>query len=186
MNLYDLSKLKMLIVEKQAPMCAMLRQILRELGVGEVFDATSPEIGYEEFNNSKPDLVLTDWAPDFDGLGLVRKIRNDETSYFPQVPIILATAYNETSHIYEALDAGITEYLSKPLSARLLYLRIASVIENKRPFVRAGEFIGPDRRRKRKTLNGKERRGSNENDPSPVDTNLNYVPTALRTSVAGG
>ena len=129
MNLYDLSKLKMLIVEKQAPMCAMLRQILRELGVGEVFDATSPEIGYEEFNNSKPDLVLTDWAPDFDGLGLVRKIRNDETSYFPQVPIILATAYNETSHIYEALDAGITEYLSKPLSARLLYLRIASVIE---------------------------------------------------------
>lgn len=184
MNLYDLTNLKMLIVEKQAPMRAMLRQVLRELGVAEVFDATSPENGFEEFNISRPDLVLTDWAPNFDGLGLVRKIRNDETSFFPQAPIIMVTAYNETSHIYEALDAGMTEYLSKPLSARLLYLRIASVIENKRPFVRTAEFAGPDRRRKRNTLDGQDRRGGKQSVPSSEETISNDVPTALSMSPA--
>ena len=58
----------------------------------------------------------------------------------------MVTAYDETSHIFEALDAGMTEYLSKPLSAKLLYLRIAAVIENKRPFVRASERTGQGRR----------------------------------------
>lgn len=143
---YDLSNLKVLIVEKQAPMRTMLRQVLREFGVGGIFDASSPKDGFDEFNQTRPDLVLTDWAPDFDGLGLVWKIRNDEASVFPLAPIIMVTAYNETSHMFEALNAGMTEYLSKPLSAKLLYLRIAAVIENKRPIVRASEPTGRGRR----------------------------------------
>ncbi|MBL4690376.1 MAG: response regulator, partial [Rhodospirillales bacterium] len=67
-------------------------------------------------------------------------------SVFPHTPIIMVTAYDETSHFFEALDAGMTEYLSKPLSAKLLYLRIAAVIENKRPLVRASEPTGQGRR----------------------------------------
>jgi DNA-binding response OmpR family regulator len=159
---YDLSCIKVLIVEKQAPMRSMLRQILHEFGVSEVFDAASPEDGFETFNQARPDLVLTDWAPDFDGLELVRKIRNDETSVFPHAAVIMVTAYSETDHIYEALDVGMTEFLSKPLSAKLLYLRIASVIENKRPFVRSAEFNGPDHRRKMKNISDPERRSSGQ------------------------
>jgi DNA-binding response OmpR family regulator len=131
-------------------------------------------------------MFLTDWAPDFDGLGLVRKIRNDESSVFPQVPIIMVTAYNETNHIYDALDAGMTEYLSKPLSASLLYLRISSVIENKRPFVRTREFAGPDRRRKRTSLNDQDRRGHDLDDPAHETPGSNDTPATGRTKVAGG
>ncbi len=146
MNMYDLSQISVLIVEKHPPMRTMLRQVLKEFGIDNVYDAPTPERGFEEFNQSKPDLVLVDWTPNFDGLSLVRDIRNHEDSIFPQAPVIMVTAYNESNHIYEALDAGMTEYLSKPVSAKLLYLRSASVIENKRRFTRAGGFIGPDRR----------------------------------------
>ena len=155
---YDLSKIKMLVAEKQAPMRTMFRQVLREFGVEIVFDSSNPEDAFELFNHNKPDLVLTDWAPDFDGLGLLRKIRTDPDSEYMQAPVIMVTAYNETSHIYKDLDAGMTEYLSKPLSAKLLYLRIVSVIQNKRCFIRVNEFIGPDRRLNFREFSGRNRR----------------------------
>ncbi len=120
MNNYDLSKIRVLVVEKQAPMRTLLRQVLREFGVKNVDDAMTPEDGFECFNQTTPDLVLVDWAPDFDGLKLVQKIRNDEESVFQQAPVIMVTAFNETNYIFEALDAGITEYMTKPISAKLL------------------------------------------------------------------
>ncbi len=162
MKTYNLSQLAVLIVEKHPPMRTMLRQILHEFGVGNVYDASKPELGFEEFNESEPDLVLVDWAPDFDGLSLVRDIRTHEDSIFPQAPVIMVTAYNESNHIYEALDAGMTEYLSKPVSAKLLYLRIVSVIENNRHFIRSGDFIGPDRRRRQNPFGGDDRRADFE------------------------
>ena len=168
MNMYDLSQISVLIVEKHPPMRTMLRQILHEFGIGNVYDASTPELGFEEFNESEPDLVLVDWAPDFDGLSLVRDIRTHEDSIFPQAPVIMVTAYNESNHIYEALDAGMTEYLSKPVSAKLLYLRIASVIDNKRRFIRANGFIGPDRRRRDHAFGGDDRRGDFEESRGPL------------------
>ena len=159
MKTYNLSQISVLIVEKHPPMRTMLRQILYEFGVENTYDASTPELGFEEFNVSGPDLVLVDWTPDFDGLSLVRDIRTHEDSIFPQAPLIMVTAYNESNHIYEALDAGMTEYLSKPVSAKLLYMRIVSVIENRRRFIRAGDFIGPDRRRHQNAFGGDDRRG---------------------------
>lgn len=148
MEKYDLSSLKVLITERQAPMRTLIRQVLREFGILDTFEAASPEDGFEVFNQETPDLVLCDWAPNFDGLSLLRNIRTRPDSIFPQAPVIMVTAYNETTHVYEALDSGMTEYLSKPLSARLLYTRFVSVIENKRRFIRADNFTGPDRRRR--------------------------------------
>ncbi len=42
-----------------------------------------------------------------------------------------------------------TEFLAKPISAKQLYMRLVSVIEGNRPFVRVNSFFGPDRRRRR-------------------------------------
>ena len=164
MKNYDLSKIGVLVVEKQAPMRTLLRQVLREFGVEKIEDAMTPEVGFERFNETTPDLVMVDWAPDFDGLKLVQRIRTDEESVFPQVPVIMVTAFNETNYIFEALDAGMTEYMTKPISAKLLYLRIVSVIENKRSFIRAGEFIGPDRRRRKSIFGGQNRRDETAGD----------------------
>ncbi len=169
MNNYDLSKIGVLVVEKQAPMRILLRQVLREFGVKKIDEAMTPEDGFEIFLETTPDLVLVDWAPDFDGLKLVQRIRNDEESVFPLVPVIMVTAFNDTNYIFEALDAGMTEYMTKPISAKLLYLRIVSVIENKRPFIRAEEFIGPDRRRREGIFGGSNRRDETAEDTGTMN-----------------
>jgi two-component system, chemotaxis family, chemotaxis protein CheY len=58
-----------------------------------------------------------------------------------------------------ARDAGVTEFLAKPISAKALYNRILNVVAHPRPFIRTKTYFGPDRRRN--TLNpyaGPERR----------------------------
>jgi len=46
-----------------------------------------------------------------------------------------------------ARDAGITEFLTKPISAKSLYERIVNVVVRPRPFVKTKTYFGPDRRR---------------------------------------
>ena len=60
--------------------------------------------------------------------------------------------------IVAARDAGVTEFLKKPLSANVIGLRLMQTLENPRPFVEAPTYAGPDRRRTTRT-GGPERRG---------------------------
>ena len=54
----------------------------------------------------------------------------------------------------------MTAFLAKPISAVALYRRLCTVINDHRPFVRVGDFFGPDRRelRREKSYLGVERR----------------------------
>ena len=57
-----------------------------------------------------------------------------------------------------ARDLGANEALVKPLSAKKLANRIMRVVDYPRPFIRARDFFGPDRRRKEKPFRGDDRR----------------------------
>jgi DNA-binding response OmpR family regulator len=57
------------------------------------------------------------------------------------------TGFSEKRRVFQARDAGVTEFLVKPFNARDLYRRIAQLIERPRQFVRSEDFFGPDRRR---------------------------------------
>ncbi len=161
MKSYDLSNISVLIVEKHSHMRTILRQVLRQFGVPNVFDAADPDIGFQRYKDCYPDIVMVDWGPDFDGLALVSKIRLGNDAGNPWVPMIMCTANTEKRFIVEARDAGATEYLLKPVSAKKIYDRIVSVVDDARSFVRTESFIGPDRRRRNQPYGGEERRKEN-------------------------
>ena len=106
----------------------------------------------------KPDIVLCDWTPDLDGIEFIRRIRLDDESVNPYVPIVVVTANTELRHVCIARNNGMTEFLAKPVSAKTIYSRLCSVIENPRPFIRVNDFFGPDRRRRSFAFNGEDRR----------------------------
>ena len=85
--------------------------------------------------------------PIFDGLELVQMIRQPAANANPYVPIIMLTGHSEKHRVVRARDAGITEFLAKPISATALYERILNLIANPRPFIRTKTYFGPDRRR---------------------------------------
>jgi len=73
-----------------------------------------------------PDIVLTDWnMPIMDGLELCRNIRDNEV--IPFVFVIVMTACDTTTdRLVEAFDAGVDDYLTKPLNERELLARLRS------------------------------------------------------------
>lgn len=144
----DFNRLRFVVIDDNAHMRRIIRTLLHSFGAREVNEAEDGAAGLEAFTQNVPDIVITDWAmPIFDGLELTQMIRQPGANTNPFVPIIMLTGHSEKNRVVEARDAGITEFLAKPLSAKSLYERIANVVINPRPFVRTKTYFGPDRRR---------------------------------------
>ncbi len=159
MSEYDLANINVLIVDDYQPIRYILRGILREFGIANVVDKANGREALEALKAFPADVLITDYSMfPIDGLELAETIRSGEAGVDPYLPIILITAYTEMDIILRARDAGVNEFLAKPISAKLVYYRLRSIIENPRPFVRAEEFFGPDRRRRVLPVPGQERR----------------------------
>lgn len=146
---YQLNAVKILVVEDNQPMLEITKTLLATFGVGDILGAKDGGEGFRTFCEENPDIVIVDWMmKPVDGISLARMIRNDPKSPNPYVPIILMTGFSEKRRVIQARDAGITEFLVKPFTARDLYKRVTQIIERPRQFVRSEDFFGPDRRRK--------------------------------------
>jgi two-component system chemotaxis response regulator CheY len=144
----DFNRLRFVIIDDNAHMRRILRTLLHGFGVREVIEAEDGASGLEAFTNQMPDIIIADWAmPIFDGLELTQMIRQPGGNSNPFVPIIMLTAHSERSRVLAARDAGVTEFLVKPISANALHDRIVNVVCNPRPFIRTATYFGPDRRR---------------------------------------
>lgn len=159
MSSYNLEKLHVLVVEKNGNLRRLVCEVLRQLGIKSLQSTAEIREAFEMFSKFPADLVFTDWSPGLDGIEFLNMIRQHEESRDVYVPVIMVTAFTEIHHVCAARDAGINEFLAKPFSARHIYARIKSVIENPRLFVRNdGVYFGPDRRRRKIDWGGKERR----------------------------
>lgn len=161
---YNLSMLSVLIADKNAYMRRILRSILREINIRLVTEAVTPEDAFK-FLATKPfDLAFVEWAPDFDGNAVVRRIRRDINAASRLNPIITTSAYTEFQYMVAARDAGSDQFLAKPFTVKMILQQLKAVIENQQPFVRSKAYFGPCRRRKQKPPpDGWERRKNPEN-----------------------
>jgi two-component system chemotaxis response regulator CheY len=177
----DFNKLRFLVIDDNAHMRRILRTLLHGFGARDVYEAEDGAAGLEAFTHYMPDIVLTDWAmPIFDGLELAQMIRQPGANGNPYVPIIMLTGHSEKKRVLAARDAGITEFMAKPISAKALYQRILNVVANPRQFIKTKTYFGPDRRRNPATnYAGPERRKG-----GPADV-LRQTPLLDKAKVAG-
>jgi CheY-like chemotaxis protein len=167
----DFHRLRFLVVDDNAHMRRIVRQLLHGFGSREIYEAEDGASGLEAFNGHNPDIIITDWAmPIFDGIELTKTIRQPGANANPFVPIIMLSGHSEKRRVMEARDSGITEFLAKPISAKALYQRVLSVVLNPRPFIQTKSYFGPDRRRNvLSNYKGAERRkGSDGSKTIPV------------------
>lgn len=144
-----LETLKVLIVEDNLHMRALLRSLLNSTGLREVHEAPDGAAALELLNSRKFDFILCDLSMrPMNGLEFTREVRRSRKSANPFVPIIMISGYTELHRVEEARDAGVTEFLAKPVTAQSLYARIAEIMERPRAFIRCSAYFGPDRRRK--------------------------------------
>jgi CheY-like chemotaxis protein len=141
--------LKVLIVEDNQHMRSLLRALLNSVGIREIVEANNGASALDLLREKKCDLILSDLAmKPMDGITFITQVRTGERSPNPFVPIIMITGHTEKHRVEAARDAGVTEFLVKPITAHSLFSRIAEIIERPRAFVRCEGYFGPDRRRK--------------------------------------
>lgn len=139
----DFSQLSFLLVEDSAYMRGILRAMLQGFGARRIHEAEDGASGLETLERVSPDILILDWViPVLDGAEMVRLIRQPS---HPQcfVPIIMVTAHTEKNRMLQARNIGVHEVLCKPISAKALHRRIASVVLQPREFVRNGAYFGP-------------------------------------------
>jgi len=158
---YNFKNVKILIVESSPELFELLRGVLSMFTVPDVniYGAYSVEEGFTKFSGDSFDMVIIDWMQNPDrGIELTKKIRTSEKSPNPFVPIIMTAGSGHKDRVLRARDAGISEYLVKPFTAKSLARKIERIIEEPRPFVVCDTYIGPDRRVGLDGYTGPERR----------------------------
>ena len=139
-----------LVIEDNAHMRILLRSLLQALGIKDVIECVDGASGFQALRDRRPDFVLTDlsMAP-IDGIEFTKMVRTGKDSPNPFIPIVMVTGHTERGRVETARDAGVTEFLAKPITAQNLLLRIVEIVERPRPFVRSPSYFGPDRRRRK-------------------------------------
>jgi two-component system chemotaxis response regulator CheY len=144
---YDL--LKILLVDDNHHMRMLLGEILRAIGVKHIFEASDGADGLRMMKMHEVDIIMTDLSMQpMDGIDFVRLIRRSKDSPNQMCPVIMITGHSTLARVQEARNAGVNEFLAKPLTGKGVIDRIGQVIENPRPFVRTADYFGPDRRRR--------------------------------------
>ena len=144
---YDL--LRILLVDDNHHMRMLLTEILRALGVVHIYEANDGAEGLQMMRDHPIDIIMTDLSMQpLDGIDFVRLLRNSPDSPNQLASVIMVTCHSTFARVNEARDAGVSEFLTKPLTARVVVERLHQAIEHPRPFVRSGDYFGPDRRRR--------------------------------------
>ena len=121
-----------MVVDDQSTGRAILEQVVRSLDervVVEGFARPVDAVVWATRNVS--DLVLVDYMmPDMDGIELVKRLR--ALPGYEHVPMVMVTVHDDRKVRYAALDAGITDFLTKPVDARECLARCRNLLTLRR------------------------------------------------------
>lgn len=143
-----LQTLNILLVDDNQHMRAITSAILQSAGIRNIREVSDGAMALDTLRDHSVDLAIVDFNMfPLDGVEFTRLVRNSPDSANPYLPIIMMTGHSEKHRVYEARDAGVTEFVVKPITAKAVFDRIQAVIMRPRPYVKTHHYFGPDRRR---------------------------------------
>jgi len=135
-----------IIIDDQSTTLKLLAQLVKSLDFSgkeiqvTTFDQSTDALNWIKYNT--PDMVLIDYKmPEINGIEFIKLFRR--TKACESIPVIMITAYDDQDIRYKALDAGASDFLTKPIDhhecrarcKNLLKLREAQLLLEKRNYV---------------------------------------------------
>ena len=118
--------MRVLVVDDYATMRRIIRNLLIQIGITYVEEASDGISALQRLRESKYNLVISDENMEpMTGLQLLKEIRND--SKLQGTLFIMVTAESSTGNVIAAKQAGVSNYLMKPFNAEVLKKKIESV-----------------------------------------------------------
>jgi DNA-binding NarL/FixJ family response regulator len=120
-----MDKIKILIADDHAVVREGTRQILeQQTDLEVVAEAVNGEEAIRFAGSSKPDIAIIDIAmPEIDGIEATREIKK----LYPDISILILTAYDDDQFVFSLLEAGAAGYLLKSVRGKELIDAIRQV-----------------------------------------------------------
>jgi two-component system chemotaxis response regulator CheY len=120
------SAIKVMVVDDQASMRAMIRRALQDIGFKDIRDKGSASEAFASIRTDRVHLVISDYnMPDMDGIDLLRAIRTDEV--LAKTVFIMLTGSSDREIVQKAAALGVNNYLVKPFAPAALKEKIERV-----------------------------------------------------------
>jgi two-component system cell cycle response regulator len=114
--------LRVLLVDDDATILLVVTKILQEQG-HQVSVARDGQEALRTAMREHPQLIVSDWMmPEMDGVSFCRALR--ETQEGRHIYFLLLTGLEKEEHLVEAFHAGVDDFVSKPVSAKVLLARL--------------------------------------------------------------
>jgi len=114
--------MRIMVVDDQASTRQFMQAILAAAG-HQVVAANNGKEALSLALEFNPQLIVTDWVmPEMDGIGLCKSLRATRSGQ--RIYIIILTALEDEDHLIEAFEAGVDDYIVKPLNERVIKARL--------------------------------------------------------------
>jgi len=122
---------KVLIVDDASFVRDMVKRSMRTyFPDAKVEEAVNGRKALIMMSKSHFDLILCDWEmPEMSGLELLQWVRQHEA--YQKTPFVMVTSRGDRGHIVEAVQGGVSDYLSKPFSPEMLAQKVVKQIGKK-------------------------------------------------------
>lgn len=122
-------KAKILVVDDADGNLRLLEAMLSPLGY-EVILAGDGEEALAKVKQASPNVILLGiLMPKMDGFEVVRRLKKDEVT--KTIPVVMMTAQSEVEDRLKALEAGVDDFLTKPVDEAELQARVNSLLKVK-------------------------------------------------------
>ena len=121
-----------MVVDDQSTGRAILEQVIRSIDASIAVEAFESPVDAIRWATTHPaDLVLIDYQmPEIDGIEFVRRLRL--LPEYVHVPMMMVTVHDDRKVRYAALDAGMTDFLTKPIDTRECLARCRNLLTLRR------------------------------------------------------
>jgi two-component system chemotaxis response regulator CheY len=123
-----LEDLKVLVIDDQPEVRALVRDVLADAGIARVFEASNAKDALDlmSVDDDMVNFIISDWnMPGITGISFLRQVRTTH----PDIPFLMVTGRADMNSVVEARNVGVSAYIRKPFSPRQLEEKIRALIE---------------------------------------------------------
>jgi two-component system, chemotaxis family, chemotaxis protein CheY len=118
--------IKVMVVDDQASMRAMIRRALQDFGFKDVRDKSDPVEALSAVRSDRVHLIISDYnMPEMDGLQLLEAVRKDPV--IGKTVFIMLTGSSDREIVQRAAALGVNNYVVKPFAPAALKEKIERV-----------------------------------------------------------
>jgi two-component system, chemotaxis family, chemotaxis protein CheY len=170
----NLRKITILIVDPNEFARTFIRSICRNLHFGNILTTGTTSEAFDLMRANRVQIIVCDWSLEpLSATDFVKQLRSSQDIPDNAAPVIILTSAGSPEAIVAARDAGVDDYLTRPIVMRRLLNSFVSVLCMPRIYIKSQSYIGPCRRRKKAPFNGTDRRSA-----TAANKNVSVGPSA--------